>query len=115
MSKLNCYWCNKRITREEAYILLEEYVCNECYNDIISYIESDIEIECAKCSASKYISEELYCSSCYEHAKEAKCASCGDFVNTDEIEIFCKDCMEEAIKSTQEVSKYGGSKKESKQ
>ena len=107
MAKLTCHWCKREITREDAIRLCDEYVCIECYGNIFNEICDDVGIECVKCKEEKFLSEDLYCSSCYRDAREVKCAGCNDFINPDEIELFCKACMEEALATTK---KEGGDK-----
>jgi hypothetical protein len=100
MSKLNCYWCNRSITREDVIRLCGKYVCSGCYNDIFNEVYDDVWIECTKCEEEKFLSEDLYCSSCYEDARKVKCDCCGDFINPDKIEMYCRACMEEALATT---------------
>jgi hypothetical protein len=97
MSKLICHWCDKEITRADATQLCGKYVCNECYGNIFDEVYDDIGIECAKCEEERYLSEDWYCSACYEDAREVKCEGCGDFINPDDVKIFCEACLEEAI------------------
>jgi hypothetical protein len=102
MTKLTCHWCKRNITRADATRLCNEYVCSGCYGNIFEEVCDDVGIECIKCKGEYFISEDLYCSSCYEHARELKCASCNDFINPDEMEMFCKACMEEALATKKE-------------